>query len=480
MNKVKAFYNLLFSSQPTSKTSKTPSISLVPLSCNFEKVFVLDTNIVLNDAENIEILSQQSNNLIVLPETMLDETDAKKSGVEEINFMARAFGRLLEQADVIEVRRENGVTINRCFINSDKNITIDIISISKYAADSDRSAERSILNDRKIIEVAQFAQKYYNKPVVFVSLDVMCRHRAVSLGIDTESFGKDNNTNIELYSEVEYEGELPSSIECAAFTPDTLFGLCLYNAEGNRNYYYKSGIMFHQVDEVELKRQNIKPMNIEQKIYSSMINDNYYDVIICDSPAGSGKTLVALSAAMKLIDKNGDKYNKIVYMRKTVTADNEEMGFLPGSEAEKYAPYLAPLYSNLEYIVTTKYKKKMSTDELQEKIDGLVKDYNITTMFEGFLRGTNIASGSIVIIDEIQNEGVSSIRTSLTRVTEGCKVILIGSNKQIDNKYINKHTSALTYVLNKIGCDNNNVHIGAIQLTKTVRGRIAEWADDFK
>ncbi len=466
------------------KTSKN-IINSKPLSCDFEKVYVLDTNIVLNDSTNIEILSQHSNNLIVLPETMLDETDAKKSGTEEINFMARAFGRLLEQADIVEIKREGGVVVNRCFINSDKQITIDIISKDKYLADLDRSAERSILNDRKIIEVAQYAQSYYDKPVVFVSLDVMCRHRALSLGLETESFGKDNVCDVELYSEIEVD-ELPSTVECSEDSniyniPNTVSGICLYTKDGNRRYYYKSGITFHIIDEDELKRQNIKPMNVEQKIYSSMINDNFYDVVVCDSPAGSGKTLVAISAAMKLIDSklNNGRFNKIVYIRKTIASDTEELGFLPGTSDEKIAPYLAPLYSNLEAIIAQKYKKKMSKDELEEKMSQLIKDYQITPMYEGFLRGTNIRD-AIVIIDEVQNDSVSSVKTILTRVTEGCKIIAIGSNRQIDNKYINKHTSALTYLLNRISTDNMEVNIGAVNLTKTVRSRIAEWSDTFK
>jgi PhoH-like ATPase len=237
--------------------------------------------------------------------------------------------------------------------------------------------------------------------------------------------------------------------------------------------------MFFEIDDADLKRQNIKPNNVEQKIYSSMIIDPYYDVIVCDAPAGSGKTAVALSSAMRLIDKNKDKYNKIVYIRKTVASDTEELGFLPGSAEEKIAPYLAPLFSNLEAIIVQKYKKKFTKEELEAKIADLIKDYQITPMYEGFLRGSNIRD-AIVIVDECQNDSVASIKTILTRVTEGCKIIAIGSNRQIDNKYINKHTSALTYLINRIGTDNGEVNVGAITLTKTVRGRIAEWADKFK
>jgi len=449
-------------------------------SSTFEKIYILDTNIILNDVTNVEILSQKSSNLVVLPETVMDELDAKKTGFDEINFQARSFGRLLEKADIKSViTEEDGTTISRMFINGDKQITIDVVSKSSYTS-VNKDTDKHILNDRKILEVAQWAKEFYKEDSVFISNDVMCRLRAISLGLKTEVLGK-NLQDVLLYKEKEYDDILPQNIELEKLSDveDTIFGLCLFNDTGDRKYYYRSGITFFQIDEDDLKRQNIKPQNIEQKIYSSMIIDPFYDVIVCDAPAGSGKTLVALSAAMRLLDKNRDKYNKIVYMRKTVNADDEEMGFLPGTQEEKLNPYLAPLYSNLEAIIANKYKKKFNKEELEAKIKDLIEDYQITPMFEGFLRGSNIRD-AIVIIDEIQNESVSSIKTSLTRVTEGCKVICIGSNRQIDNKYINKHTSALTYLINRLQQDNDEINIGAINLTKTVRSRIAEWADKFK
>ena len=446
----------------------------------FENIYVLDTNIILNDVVNIEILSQYSSNLIVIPETVMDELDVKKTGFEEINFQARSFGRLLEKADITSVVTKDGVTISRMHINGDKNITIDVISKVNYDVVS-QSVDKHILNDRKILEVAEYVDKNYDGSVVFISNDVMCRLRAISLGLTTEVMGKNIQEDIEVYTEIQVDfDELPSSISVEELkVGDTIFGVCLYNEYGNKLYYYRSGNNFFAIDEKDLKKQNTKPLNIEQKMYSSMILDPYYDVIVCDSAAGTGKTLVAISTAMKLIDTYGDKYHRIVYMRKTINADDEEMGFLPGDESAKYAPYLAPLYSNLEHIISAKYNKKFTQEEMESKITDVMKDYQITPMFEGFLRGTNIPSGSIVIIDEIQNESVASIRTALTRINEGCKAILIGSNKQIDNKYINRHTSALTYLLNKL-LQENSINIGAVKLVKTVRSRIAEWADEFR
>ena len=125
---------------------------------SFEKIYVLDTNIILNDAHNIEILSDNGKNLIILPETVIDELDTKKTGFEEINFQAREFGRLIESAEVlntIKVEKDNVVIME---VSIKDNIIIHITSFKEYGIDI---KEHSILNDRKIIKVAQFSTEYY-------------------------------------------------------------------------------------------------------------------------------------------------------------------------------------------------------------------------------------------------------------------------------------------------------------------------------
>ena len=449
---------------------------------SFEKIYVFDTNIALSDVKNIEILSQNSSNLLVFPETMLDEMDAKKSGFEEINFMAREFGRLLESAEVIDITKDNGVVINRCYIK-DKNIVFEIISKDAYEADKDKSIERNVLNDRKIIEIASYVANVSKFDTIFISLDVMCRQRALSLGLKTESFGKYNELNIEFFKEYDLSelnlNSFPSSLEINC--EKSISGVCLYDSYGDRKYYVKSGILFHLINEEELKRQNIKPMNMQQKIMSTLMTDSYYDVVAVDAQAGTGKTLIALSAAMKLIDQKMSPYDKIVYIRKTIISSDTELGFLPGTLEEKMMGYLAPLYSNLEAIALQKYgggKKKFSEEEMKQKIDDLISDYRITPMWQGHLRGATIRN-AIVIYDEIQNDNISDIRTTLTRMGENCKVFCLGSLRQIDNKYVNRHTSALTYLLAKIN-DDNIINIAGATLTNTVRSKLAEWADEFK
>ena len=452
---------------------------------NYKEMLVLDTNIILNDHENIDLLSNHSENIIVLPEIVLDELDSKKSGFDEINFQSRAFSREFSNAEVVEVIKDeqHGVTITKTFINGGKGITIWVVSKEKYEVDSDSSIPTNIRNDRKIIEIAKYLSMDYSD-VVFVSLDSMARFRALSIGVETRKFTLSEKESVTLSWTLEIPEGAKESYDVFELetydVPKTVQGLEIIDSKGS-HFYYRSGNSFRKIDEASLKRQNISPRNIGQKILSSQILDEYFDVVVSDSPAGSGKTLIALSNAMRLLDTHKDKYNKIVYIRKTVLSDTEELGFMPGSLEEKMSGYLAPLYSNIEFIVDQRVKggKKLSKEETEEKITELIDKYHIEVMYEGHLRGGNIRN-AVVICDEFQNNSISSAKTILTRVGENSKVIILGSNRQIDSKWLNKYNNALTFLLNRIGEDNMNVNVTGYYLNKTVRSSIAEWADTFK
>lgn len=445
---------------------------------NFEKIYVLDTNIILNDVVNIEVLSQHSSNLIVIPETVMDELDVKKTGFEEINFQARSFGRMLEKADIISVNKTDKCTISRMFVNSDKNITIDVISKNQYNFD-EKAIDKHILNDRKIIDVAVDCETLYDIPVVFISNDVMCRLRALSLGLVTESMGRDYKEDIPLYTEIEVE-ELPDFVEAGTLNlPSTIFGLGLFKSDGNKNYYYRSGNTFHLIDEKRLMKQDMKPINIEQKILSSLLLDNKHDIYVVDAKAGTGKNAITLSAAIQLIDEKLSVFDKIVYIRKTIISSDTDLGFLPGSLEEKMAGYLAPLYSTLEAIAMRKHsKKKLTEEESTELVADLIKKYRITPMWQGHLRGATIRN-AIVIYDEPQNDSIADLKTTLSRLGENCICMMTGCTDQIDSKYVNKHTNALTYMKNRIG-EDSNIRIAGMTLVKSVRSEIAEWTDTIK
>lgn len=454
---------------------------------HFDKVFVLDTNIILDSVENLQILSENSKNLIVLPETVLDEIDTKKSGFEEINFQARSFGRFLEHAGDVEVSTvpSMGLTLTRCFVNGDKNVTIQIVSKETYSV---IDVDPSIRNDRKIIEIALDMKSMYGDDVVFVSLDVMCRHRALSKGLTVESLRKGNDVDItsEFLKEVSFN-EFVDVMSVYDVNPDHSYHNFAYDIEQDGRHFLTvvKNDRLEQINEDELRKQIVPPMNKEQLLFSHALLDPFYNVVVAEAIAGSGKNLLSTSAAMKLIDQK--HFKKIVYIRNSIESlqKGEDIGYLSTNEA-KFEIYNFPLADTLYYIANKMLKRSdsnkspanrevISEQLIEEKVISLIKDYNIQTMWPGAMRGRTI-SNAIVIIDEMQNMSNSTAQLVLSRIDDTCKIIAIGSNNQIDNAYINRHTNGLTTLMNA-SKEKHNINMFCIQLTKVLRGPITEFAE---
>ena len=238
----------------------------------FDKFYVIDTNIILEDFTNISKISQDSMNLIIIPETVLDELDSKKSGFEEINFQARNFARMLENAKINKSLDINNHKIVRVEINS---IKIDIISKTTYEVNS-KNTSLNIYNDRKILEIATFANDNYDKNIEFLSNDIMARVRATSLNLEASALVGDgqDDTSIDFLKTIEIEF---SDIE-------NLQGQNIYDFDKNYNLHNFSYIFkvknsdqnilcsiknekIDILDEVFLREQIITPLNKEQLFF---------------------------------------------------------------------------------------------------------------------------------------------------------------------------------------------------------------------
>lgn len=445
---------------------------------------VLDTNILLNDSNNIFSLAADGST-IVLPETVLDELDSKKSGFDEINYQARQLGRLLATAERLEtVHIRSLLTISKLQLNS---VQIWIVSAQEYPDYSSTAA--NIVNDNKIIHVADLLSKHY--PVEFITVDVMCRIRAEALGLPTGGLDNTEEQTLEFQKTLELPPEQFSTVDkmpVSEVDPD-------YKPE-NFNYMFKcdeigqtklatirngSVSVIGKVTEKDLRNQSVRPQNSGQLFLAKAIQDPLVNIVVAEAAAGTGKTLSAISNAMRLVDLG--KYSSIIYIRASVDdlPKEEQIGFLPGN-AEKLEPYLHPLDDSLDFIVRSKSKASRLTGEeyetfVQESIAALRTKYNIQPMIGLGMRGRTFA-GAIIIIDEVQNQSKSSLQKMITRVGKDSKVILCGSNNQIDNPFETKHTNGLSVVLNAC-TKETDIRIHAVPLTKIVRSPISEWAEDI-
>lgn len=307
---------------------------------NFDKYYVLDTNILLEDASNVYKLSQEGRNLIILPETVLDEIDTKKSGFDEINFQAREFARILENSSIINSIKKDSYKIIRVKIENEKNTIIDIISKDEYEVNI-KNISLNIINDRKILEIATFANSYYKNQVEFLSLDIMARTRAISLDIKTDALvGKDKDVfDFDFIKEIDinfddlefidnqtidkYDPEYKPYNFSYCFKVKSSDQVLLANIQNKR---------IKLLDEAEIRDQVITPLNKEQLFFSDAILSHFYNVLIVEAKAGSGKTLLALSGALKLVRQKF--FQKIIYIRNSIESldKGEDVGYLPGLE----------------------------------------------------------------------------------------------------------------------------------------------------
>ncbi|MAD40898.1 MAG: phosphate starvation-inducible protein PhoH [Arcobacter sp.] len=460
----------------------------------FDKHYVLDTNILLEDATNIFKLSQDSKNLIILPETVLDEIDSKKSGFDEINFQAREFARILENSEIKKSLQKDKYRIIRLEIKNTQTAIIDIISKEEYDINT-KNVSLNIINDRKILEIASFSNSYYKKEIEFLSLDIMARTRAISLDIKTTSLIGSNKDDFkyEFIKDIEINFEDLEDFDNKE--------IVLFDKEYkpyNYSYCFKvkssdqvvlANIQNHRIkvlDEIEIRNQIITPLNKEQLFFSNAIISHIYNVLIVEAKAGSGKTLLALSGALKLVRQK--KYQKITYIRNSVESldKGEDIGYLPGFE-EKFKIYNHPLMDSLEYIIRTEHKKRNSKknieniselddSEVTARVEQMIQNYSIETMWVGEMRGRTI-SNSFIIIDEAQNMSNKTMQMVLSRIDNTSKVVILGSNKQIDNFYVNKYTNSLTTLLKSTKNESTLVNTFAIKLQKVLRGPITEWAE---
>jgi PhoH-like ATPase len=457
----------------------------------YDKYFVVDTNIILEDFSNISNLSQEGKNLIILPEIVLDEIDSKKSGFDEINYQARQFARFLEDSTIkasFEAQKHQIISLEIGLI------IINIISKSSYETDAQKMS-LNISNDRKILEIASFANKYYPKPIEFISNDIMARVRATSLNLATTFLKGDgkSDTESEYVKEIDIEFDDLENLENKNiidldkdYLPEN-YSYCLNvkNSDQVLLCAVKHG-KINPLDETMLREQIIPPLNKEQLFFTNAMLDLYYNIIIVEAKAGSGKTLLSLSSGVKLIRQK--HYQRIIYIRNSIESldKGEDVGYLPGLE-EKFAIYNHPLMDSLKYMARSEHKKKNTHKkqyiapteaEIDEKVSQTIENYSIETMWVGEMRGRTL-SEAFIIVDEAQNISNKTMQMVLSRVDSTCKVVILGSNKQIDNFYVNKYTNSLTTLLNSSLSKSNLVNLYAIKLKKVLRGPITQWAESI-
>jgi len=209
----------------------------------------------------------------------------------------------------------------------------------------------------------------------------------------------------------------------------------------------------------------IHPKNIYQGMAMDALLDPSIDLVILTGPAGCGKTLLALATALEQVIERG-LYDKIIVTRSTPDIA-ESIGFLPGTEEEKMAPWLAAITDSLEVLHKQDENMTGSLDYIRDKANIQFKSVN-------FMRGRSIQN-ALVLLDECQNLTAAQLKTIITRCGEGTKLVCSGNLAQIDSNYLTAVTSGLTYIVERF---KNFSGSATINLNGVVRSRLASFAEE--
>jgi PhoH-like ATPase len=435
------------------------------------KIFVLDTNVILHDHTSIY---QFQDNDIVIPITVLEELDKFKRGNDPINFQAREFVRELDE--IVGDQLFNG----GIKLGPDKGKLI--IETGKPIPEEMKHSFREDIPDHRILAIAMYiGQRFPDRPTILVTKDINLRMKAKSLRIQAEDYYNDKvkdiqilnksiteleNFNDTLIEKLYSENSIPVEQMELAETPDINEYFIMKSPKASVLGRYDGGLK--KMVRVEKKTAyGIKPRNAEQTFSLDALFNPEIKLVALTGKAGTGKTLLALAAALE----QHKSFGQILLARPIVALSNRDLGFLPGDAQEKISPYMQPLFDNLSVI---KHNFNARSAEYQ-KIEELLKEESLVITPLAYIRGRSL-SNSYFIIDEAQNLTPHEIKTIITRAGEGTKLIFTGDLQQIDSPYLDMKSNGLAYMTEKM---RNHEIFAHVNLLKGERSYLAELASDL-
>ncbi len=436
------------------------------------KKFILDTNVILHDNYSIRNFQEHD---VVIPITVLEELDHFKKGHEEINFQAREFMRELDRISSSGLFEE-GVSLGegrgRLFLDAGRPFSERL----KVSFSEDKP-------DHRILAVAEYLfTTEKDKEVILVSKDMNLRMKAKSLGIPAEDYRTDqvknvdfvlkegvtelNDFPVEVINALYEKGELPVDEVPFEFAPEGHEYFLLKN--GSLGVLVHSDPITGSVRRIEKQEAyGITPRNTEQTFALDALLNEDASLVTVTGKAGTGKTLLALAAALE----QADKYDIIYLARPIIALASKDLGFLPGDAKEKIGPYMLPLFDNLAVI---KKQFNLHSKEAQ-KIEAMLKEEKLVITPLAYIRGRSL-SNCYFIVDEAQNLTPHEVKTIITRAGEGTKMVFTGDVKQIDSPFLDEKSNGLSYTADKMKGQDLFTHIN---LVKGERSRLAELASDL-
>lgn len=434
---------------------------------------VLDTSVLISDPDCITAFPGAD---AVIPLVVVEELDQHKGRMDDVGRAARAVIRSIEELRVAndgDIRRPvplpNGGTL-RIETNG-----LHLNEIREHGLDPAK-------NDNRIL-AASLGQAVHGRTVV-VSNDAALRIKAAQLGLEAMEHQR-------LRGRTALERPAGwTTIEVTAASVDLLYGnpsgigvdelderdVSLITGELTHRYAVlrsgsQSALVRHRDGELESMLRvpepwGLRPRSKEQQFALDLLLDPEVRVVALDGMAGTGKTILALAAGLEQVMESS-LYDKVAVYRPVVPVGKAELGFLPGTLDEKLNPWMTAVHDALVALT-----ERRSHADARAMLDELTEREKLTMEAVTYLRGRSL-QGTYVLVDEAQNLEPTTLKTILTRVGEGTKVVFTGDTSQIDAPYLSEHNNAVSVLIDAFEGERC---FGHIRLAHCERSEVASLA----
>ena len=442
-------------------------------------IYIIDTCVLLHDPL---ALYKFGENDIYIPLAVIDDLDDIKTRKENVGWSAREVFRQLENFTLQDLLR--GVKIN------EENGRLFVFNTESPLQKNERPNIVKVHSDNAIIECClTLKSSNPRKKVAIITKDTGLRIRGITWGCQAENYKADQLDDKE-YTGVRFvqcDNQTDwtnlwanTEIEITSLTADLQAKLKDINpnefaifeyGDSKCPTFHKNGVLKVLKDKSNSEKSKgysgINGKNLEQKCALEILTDLSLPLVTLSGKAGTGKSFLALAAALEMI--NQDLFDKIVVMKPLIPVGGKDIGALPGDKFEKIAAWLGPVKDNIEQILGSKSLSAGS------KFEEMVREGIIEVEAMAFIQGRSIPR-SIIILDEAENITAREARMVIERCGKDSKVILLGDLSQVENPYLDAKSNGLAHAIS--GGKKNNL-VASVTLTKVERSELAAVASDI-
>ena len=433
-----------------------------------QKNYILDTNVLLHDPQSIHSFQD---NTVLVPIVVIEEMDGFKRQPTELGRNAREISRLLDGY------RETGNLAQGVDLPSGGRLRV----LLPHDLTPDKLNGKPALVDNIVLKLAlEMREDDPERPVILVTMDTNLRIKADALGLRAEDYETGQVRPDELYrgaEELSRDVEMVRALKNGETVPlqggDWFPNEYVWlTAEGSPpvsalGRVRPDGTGIRPLISAGESLYGVRPRNKEQYFALDALLDPEIQLVTLLGKAGTGKTLLALAAGLRQVREDG-VYARLLVSR-PVYPMGRDLGFLPGEIEEKLHPWMQPIYDNLEFLLERGGGRKGVTAQK------LLANGTLSLEAITYIRGRSIP-GQFLIVDEAQNLTPLEVKTILTRVGEGTKIVLTGDPNQIDNPYVDASTNGFNYLVQRFRPEPLSAHV---ELVKGERSRLAELASDL-